>query len=108
MGKIPKAFQLSETDIKHQIRDYLNATGAFTFHLLAGVGAYKGAPDRIFVYKGVVVFLEIKKPSGVQSEHQKEFERACVQAGGFYVLAKSVDDVVQVVNKINRGEIIGV
>ena len=60
MGKIPKAFQLSETDIKHQIRDYLNAAGAFTFHLLAGMGAYKGAPDRIFVYKGVVVFLEIK------------------------------------------------
>ena len=91
----------SETDIKHQIRDYLNARNIFNFYCLQGMGAYKGIPDRIFIYKGVVVFLEIKKKKGTQSEHQKAFQADIERGGGRYLLVRTLDEVIAEVGRIN-------
>jgi len=101
-----KAKGLSETDIKHQIAQYLTYAGAFNFHLLAGIGAYKGAPDKIFIYKGESVYLEIKTATGVQSDYQKAFQAAVERAGGVYALVRSVDDVIGIIAEINavKGE----
>jgi len=65
------------------------------------MGAFKGVPDRIFIYKGVVVFLEIKKEKGIQSPHQIHFQAEIERSGGRYLLARSVDDVIAEVGRIS-------
>ena len=83
----------SETDIKQQIKAYLRYRGWFVFHILQGVGAYKGISDLIALRQGRVLFIEVKTPRGKQSEEQIMFENAIRSSGGEYILARSVTDV---------------
>jgi len=53
-----------------------------------------GAPDIIAVYKGVYIGIEVKDIKGKQSEGQKDFQERLENAGGIYILAKSLDDVI--------------
>lgn len=88
--------KVSENDIKHQVRDWLSIKGYFHFHLLAGIGAFKGCPDRVAVKGGQVYFLEIKKPKGSkQSENQKLFQERLEKAGGKYLLIKNLEDLIE-------------
>jgi len=86
-----------ENIVKRQIKDYLLYTGWFTFHLTQGIGCYFGLPDRIAIKNGCVLFIEVKAPKGMQSEHQKRFQKCVEQCGGKYVLARSVDDVIKAI-----------
>jgi len=83
-----------ETVIKRQVKQYLKLKGWFVFHILQGLGAYKGIPDFIACKDGRVIFLEIKSPNGKQSENQKTFERQLVLQKCVYLL---VDDVEQLI-----------
>lgn len=88
--------KISENDIKHQVKDWLGIKGYFHFHLLAGMGAFKGSPDRIAIKDGQVYFLEIKKPKGsVQSDYQKIFQERIERAGGKYLLVKNLEDLIE-------------
>jgi hypothetical protein len=87
---------ISEKDIKHQVKQYLDLKGWFHFHLLAGMGAFKGCPDRVAIKNGQVYFLEIKKPKGSrQSENQKLFQERLEKAGCRYVLIKNLEDLIE-------------
>ena len=98
-----KCVELTETDIKHQIRDYLRARNIFNFPILQTLGTYKGAPDRIIFFKGKTICCEIKKPSGVQSEYQKQFQVDVERSGGIYIIAKSLDDVISALSRVESG-----
>ena len=87
--------KLTETDIKRQIKDYLTIKGWFHFHVLQGMGAYKGIPDRIAMKDHRILFLEVKRPNGKQSEYQREFQENVEKHGFEYVVAKSVDDLIE-------------
>ena len=65
-------------------------------------GVKKGVPDVIVIhpvasagseYGAWLVGIELKAPKGRQSEDQKKVQRAFEQAGGFYYVARSVDEV---------------
>jgi hypothetical protein len=47
------------------------------------------------VINGVYVGIEVKRPGGKQSDHQKHFQESLEAAGGRYILARSLDDVIQ-------------
>ena len=83
-----------ETAIKNQIKDYLDLKGIFHFPVLQGLGAAKGVPDRIAVKDGIFYGIEVKTPKGRLSEHQKAFRDRVVAAGGVYIEARSVEDVM--------------
>ena len=57
----------------------------------------KGVPDIIWIRNGKFIGLEVKRPKGIQSDVQKEFESACKEAGGEYYVVTSVDDVIKMV-----------
>lgn len=54
-----------------------------------------GSPEIICVIKGQFVGIEVKAPKGKQSEYQKEFQRNLEKAGGRYILALSLEDVIK-------------
>lgn len=86
-----------ENIVKRQIKDYLWIKGWFNFPLLQSLGSYPGAPDRIAIKDGRVLFLEIKAPKGKQSPYQKRFEKYITHCGGEYLLARCVEDVIQAI-----------
>jgi hypothetical protein len=98
---------VKESHVQRQILDYLilkrifhyrNNSGAFVdsnkhFYRFGALGS----PDIICVIAGQYVGIEVKAPKGLQSDHQKEFQEKLAAAGGKYVLAYSLDDVINVI-----------
>lgn len=58
-----------------------------------GVGGPGGA-DLIGCYRGRFVAVEIKTPTGRQSDEQRMFQRLVEGKGGIYVVLRSVDEAV--------------
>lgn len=86
--------KLSEKDIRKQIQDYLRLKGFFVYYNLMGLGSCVGLSDLVAIKNGTVYHIEIKTPRGRQSEKQVEFQRDVEAAGGRYILARSVEDVM--------------
>jgi hypothetical protein len=95
---------VKESEIQKQILDYLALKRIFHYRQNSGAfdngkGAFYrfgavGAPDIICVIAGQYVGIEVKAPRGKQSDHQKAFQQALEAAGGRYLLAHSLDDVM--------------
>jgi hypothetical protein len=48
----------------------------------------------ICVIAGQYVGIEVKAPNGKQSDHQKEYQKQLEAAGGKYILAYLLDDIL--------------
>lgn len=101
---------MKESDIQRTILAYLTLRGIFHYKN-STVGIYKqstgsyipsqsiGSPDIVCIIKGKYVGLEVKRPGGKQSEHQKEFQQNLERAGGTYILTSSLDDLISKLEK---------
>ena len=66
------------------------------YHIITGTA---GLSDRQFLLdngSGQTVYLEMKKPDGVQSDDQIAFESECVSRGVPYYIAKDLYDVQEI------------
>lgn len=84
-----------EGDIQRSIMDYLRLRDWFVVKIHQSLGSYKGIADLVATKDGVTLWIEVKTPSGKQSEHQKTFESDIVSHGGRYMVARSVDEVMK-------------
>lgn len=107
--------QESEHQIQSSILNYLGHRQIF--HYRQNSGAVKtegrffqfgavGSPDIVCIYKGKYIGIEVKAKKGRQSSHQKQFQEAMEDAGGHYILAKSIDDVMSYFEAKIVGEMI--
>ncbi len=101
---------MKETEIQATICDYLALKRYFfwrqntapTFDKARNVYrampkyAMRGVADIIIIKDGKAIFLEVKNEKGRQSEHQKDFEWAAVQAGATYKIVRSIEDVQRI------------
>lgn len=88
----------NETYIRRAITDALRRSGWAVFYIFQGLGSYKGISDLIAIRDGRTVFIEVKTQTGRQSDYQKEFQRVCQAHGVRYILARSVNDVEELLN----------
>jgi Holliday junction resolvase-like predicted endonuclease len=86
---------MTESEIRRQVKDYLAAKGWFCFHVLQGLGAYKGITDLIAAKNSRIVFIELKTKTGKQSDYQKQFQADLEAAGGEYILCRGIDDLME-------------
>ena len=107
---------IPESDVQAAIRDYMVMRGAVVIRLNSGVmptpdGARQfaantwhapghqretaGAPDLLVMFRGTSFAVEVKRPGGRQSPEQRAFQAAWEAAGGWYILASSLDDVIR-------------
>lgn len=96
-----------ESDLKRTVISYLdlhrffwwrNNSGAIKLRNKKGVERFirfgcPGSPD-IYVLKDRLFGIELKAPYGEQSRSQIEFECGFRKAGGQYILARSIEDVI--------------
>lgn len=101
---------MKETDIQRQICEYLTLKKHFFFRvnnvpisIMQGNKrvfrslpkyARHGVPDILLVKDGQFIGIEVKADKGVQSEHQKQFCADVLAAGGWYFIARSLEDVI--------------
>ena len=111
---------IPESDVQATIRDYLVMRGAVVIRLNSGVmptpdGARqfaantwhapgharetRGGADLLVLYRGAAFAIEVKRPGGRQSPEQRTFQDAWEQAGGWYILASSLDDLIREVGE---------
>ena len=102
----------SEKDIQRTILEYLALKGIF--HYRQNTGAFKdtqghlyrfgatGSPDIVCVHRGRYVGIEVKGEKGKQSPAQEQFQENLERAGGMYILARSLDDVIGTFGKAFR------
>ena len=83
----------TEAEVRTQVKEYLQWQGWFVYYNLAGLGSYPGLSDLVAVKDGRVVHIELKRPTGKQSERQEKFQRDLEAAGGEYLVARGVADV---------------
>lgn len=73
---------ISEFDIEKRLINRVNGMGGITFKFTSP--STKGVPDRIVIYKGVVAFVEVKrpgeKPRALQRYWLKELEYQNIKA----------------------------
>lgn len=62
-----------------------------------GVGG-PGGSDLIGMLHGRFLALEVKTPTGRQSPEQRQFQSLVESKGGIYLLARSVDDAVAMID----------
>jgi predicted Zn finger-like uncharacterized protein len=106
-----------ETQLKRTINKFLKSVGVFTFHVLQGLGAYKGVSDRIglhekkvkcphckkkFMCQGHMLAIEVKSPKGKLSEYQKVFLEEIEKRGGIAIVAWNLDDLIDGLNIRDR------
>lgn len=88
-----------ETQIKKEIKQYISSIGGFWSMIAGGAYSKKGDPDMICCVKGKFFAIEAKTPTGVQSDWQKLRQREIEKAGGVYILARSLNDVKEIIGK---------
>ena len=93
--------KLNEKDIQRQIVDYLRTKGWFVA-ITSQKGfsfATPGLPDLIAVKDSIrkrrrTVWIEVKGPKGKQRPEQLRFQEGLETQGGEYLLANSLDVVI--------------
>jgi Holliday junction resolvase len=84
-----------ETPIRKAVKQYLQTKGWFVFTVLQGLGAYPGISDLVAIKNAVTAFIEIKTPTGKQSDRQKLFQEDVESHGGNYVVLRSLEQVIE-------------
>lgn len=93
-----------ESKLKRALKDLLNERGAYWCAVAEGAYAKPGDPDIIVCYKGTFIGIEAKTYNGSQSQWQKLRERMITEAGGIYLIVKSLEDVIEVLDTIDSYE----
>lgn len=98
---------MSEAKIKGEIQSYLRALPNFAmFPIYTGATRggrtvnRRGTPDIVGCYLGRFIGIEVKTPQGTQSPAQKEIEKEIVACGGVYIVARSLQDIEDLINSL--------
>lgn len=91
-----------ESKIKNKIIKYLLDIGAHPTPVPAGKYGYDGEPDMIVCYQGRYIAIEGKTSTGQQEHDQEVVQGEIEDAGGLYIIARSVEDVQKVIQSIDR------
>lgn len=120
---------LKEREIQKLILDYLQARGIFAWRNNTGAFAgehngkkrfvrfgFPGVADILGIIRteaevgsgihrntfGRFLSIEVKRPGGKQTDDQKAFQEAVERNGGIYILASSLEDVMEVLGNERR------
>ena len=97
---------IKETALQRQILDWLLYNGFYAWranNIAAPNRKFKGlygVPDIIVILPGGLFWgIEVKSARGKQSFYQKSFQENCECLGGYYTLARKLDDVIIYLNE---------
>jgi Holliday junction resolvase len=96
----------TEKETQKLIIEYLKKKNIFHWRQNGGRKGHirftsiNGIPDVIAIVNGIFVGIEVKDRLGKQNEAQEDFQKDLESAGGTYILAKTLDDVIKVIKSL--------
>ena len=104
---VKPSYELSETEIRNQMKDYLNARNIFfwcdnqTFDARGKTQRrIKGVPDMFISYRKRMIANEIKKPGLDPSRFQYEWMMRFIKEGHIAVCTHSVDELARALSEV--------
>jgi hypothetical protein len=94
--------KITEAAILAALRSYLRLRGWYVIRHQQSMGSHKGLSDLSAIKDGITVYLETKRPGGTLSPVQEQFKTAIEGHGGTYRVVASYDDVITVVDDLER------
>jgi len=88
--------QPKEKDIQRQIKDFLTYSGWFVVKIHQSLGSHRGIADLYALKNGRHAWIEVKTLKGKQSADQVKFQQMVEGNGGTYIVARSVEDVMNI------------
>lgn len=97
---------MSESRLVREIKKYLEEQGAYVENIWGGGFQAAGIPDIIACYKGRFLGIEVKVGKNKPSKLQEVKIELINKAGGVGIVTwDNLDDVKEVINKIDSGTI---
>ena len=91
---------MREKCIENKIKSYLTSKGAYHVKYFGNQFSQVGVPDILACYKGRFIAIEVKNETGKTSPLQDVNLEQIRQAGGISLVARSVEEVQQVLDSI--------
>lgn len=93
-----------EQRVQRKILTYLENSGAFCFKTITC--NKRGIPDITAVYKGVPIFIEVKRDKYHKPTELQQYQMARItQAGGRAIIAFSIDPIVDLLSEIDKNSV---
>lgn len=90
-----------EQRVQRKILTYLENSGAFCFKTITC--NKRGVPDITAVYKGVPIFIEVKRDKYHKLTELQQYQMAKItEAGGRAIVAFSIDPVLDLLHEIDE------
>lgn len=90
-----------EQRVQRRILNYLENSGAFCFKTITC--NKRGIPDITAVYKGVPIFIEVKRDKYHKLTELQQYQMAKItKAGGRAIIAFSIDPIVDLLLEIDE------
>jgi Holliday junction resolvase len=88
---------MTEKQLENDIKNYLFKEGIYYFKVHGSKFMTPGIPDIVSCVNGKFLAIEVKRPGAKnqQSDVQKVHERNIVKAGGVYLLADNLQEVIE-------------
>ena len=95
---------MREKSVENEIKQYLFEKGIYHFKVHGSKFMEPGIADIIACVNGLFVGIEVKRPGAKreQSEVQKVHERNVKKSGGIYLLADSLQEVIDLVSSLEE------
>jgi len=93
---------MREKSIENKIKSYLKSKGAYYVKYFGNQFSQVGVPDILACYKGRFIGIEVKNEKGKTSPLQDINLQQIKNAGGYSLVARSVEDVEWVIVDIDN------
>lgn len=94
---------MAEANLDRSIVRELDRRGAWHTKIHGTMAGRRGVPDRLACHRGTFLAIETKQPAGRTTRLQRHELDRVQRAGGMAIVARSVDDVRQALDAIERG-----
>lgn len=100
MAKKSYYVERREKEIENEIKQYIAEDGGLAYKIHGGdLYQETGIPDLLVCWKGLFFGIEVKDPNGEPSAIQLAQGARIMNAGGQFIIATSVQDVIDYVRK---------
>ena len=94
--------KVSEKTIERGVSDAAKDMGILNFKFVSPNN--RGVPDRIFLYRGISLFIEFKREGKVNLDPLQEVQRRSITSAGFIVLVcDSIQEGITILTNFKAG-----
>lgn len=106
MNELKKARKMKteESRLERQVEDYMRKRRVWQLARYQAQSNQNGIPDRLYLYKGFLLGLELKTKKGNPTDLQLKKIKAINDNGGIGIIVTDIDIIIDLLNIIDKYE----